>query len=116
MTSTKRKKDKKFILRGTKASPGKITGRIVIVKIPTKFLKPIPGCIIVAPFTTPVIALAIARAGGIICEKGGLTSHGAIIAREFNIPCIVGVKDALKILRNNQLITLDADKGYIYEA
>ena len=116
MIPTKRKKAKKFILRGTKASPGKVTGRVIIVKTPTKFIEPMPGCIIVTPFTTPVIALAIARAGGIVCEKGGLTSHGAIVAREFNIPCIVGVKDVLKILRNNQLITLDADKGYIYEA
>lgn len=116
MTLTKRKKTKKFILQGIKASPGKMTGRVVIIKTPTKPIKPIPGCIIVAPFTTPVIALAIARVGGIICEKGGLTSHGAVIAREFGIPCLVGVKNALKVLKNNQVIVLDADKGYIYEA
>lgn len=116
MTPTKRKIVKEPILRGTKASPGKVMGKIVIVKTPTKPIKPIPGRIIVASFTTPVIALALARAGGIICEKGGLTSHGAIVAREFNIPCVVGVKDALRVLKNNQVITLDADRGYIYEA
>ncbi|PIR81123.1 hypothetical protein COU24_00375, partial [Candidatus Kuenenbacteria bacterium CG10_big_fil_rev_8_21_14_0_10_39_14] len=42
--------------------------------------------------------------------------HAAIIAREFNIPCIVGVKNTLKRLKNNQTIILDANKGKIYEA
>lgn len=106
----------KEILKGTSASPGRTIGKVIIVKNPVKTIKAVPGAIIVAPFTTPVIASAIAVSAGIICEKGGLTSHGAIIAREFNIPCVVGVKDALKVLKNNQEIILDANKGIIYEA
>ncbi len=105
----------KEILRGIAASSGRVVGKVIIVKNPVKTIKPIPGAIIVAPFTTPVIASAIAVSAGIICEKGGLTSHGAIIAREFNIPCMVGVKNALKVLKNNQEIILDANKTIIYE-
>lgn len=104
-----------MILRGEKASPGKIKGRIFKIKDTTKPVKPKPGYIIVANFTTPVIAIALSQARGIICEVGGITSHGAIIAREFNIPCLVGVKGALKKLEDEQEIILDAGRGKVYE-
>jgi len=103
-------------LKGITASPGIVEGKVLIIKNPAKPVEPKRGCIIVTTFTTPVIALALTEAAGIICEKGGLTCHAAIIAREFNIPCIVGVKNTLKRLKNNQTIILDANKGKIYEA
>lgn len=109
-------KKNKLILKGIGASGGRVKGRVLRIENPAKPVTPKSGYIIVSSFTTPVISLALSVAGGIICEKGGLTSHGAIVAREFNIPCLVGAKDALKLLRDNQLIILDADKGNVYEA
>jgi len=106
----------KSILKGVRASGGRVRGRVLIVESPARPVKAKPGSIIVASFTTPVIAAALVAAAGIITERGGLTAHAAIIAREFNVPCLVGVKDAMKILKNGQLIILDADKGCIYEA
>lgn len=109
-------KTTKPILKGIKASPGIVKGKILKIETPNKPVKSKPGYIIVTTFTTPVISLALSEAAGIICEKGGLTSHAAIVAREFNIPCVVGVKNALKLLKNYQVIILNANKGFIYEA
>ena len=107
---------KRKILEGTSASPGVIQAKVYKIKDTTKPVPPKPGYIIVAEFTTPVIAPAISQAKGIICATGGITSHAAIIAREFNIPCLVGGKGAMKKLKDKQEIILDADKGEIYEA
>ena len=107
---------KRKILKGTSASPGIIQAKVYKIKNITKPVEPKPGFIIVTEFTTPVIAPAISQSKGIICTTGGLTSHAAIIAREFNIPCLVGVKGAMKKLKDKQLIILDADKEIIYEA
>ena len=106
----------KPILKGINASSGKIKAKVYKILNTTKPVKPKAGYIIVADYTTPIIAPALSQAKGILCETGGLTSHAAIIAREFNIPCIVGVKGAKKKLKDEQEIILDADKGKIYEA
>ena len=55
----------------------------------------------------------IKKSSAIITEQGGILSHAAIISRELNKPCIVGVKNATKKLKNGQLIEVDADKGTI---
>lgn len=106
---------KKLILKGVSVSSGVIKAKIYKIHNTAKPAKPKPGYIIVADYTTPVIAPALMQAGEIICSTGGLTSHAAIIAREFNIPCIVGVKSVMKRLNNNQEILLDSNKGKIYE-
>ena len=53
------------------------------------------------------------KAAEVITETGGITSHAAIVSREFGIPCIVGVQDATKILKDDQKVEVDADKGFI---
>ena len=60
-----------------------------------------------APLATPVIAVAVSKAKAIVCEKGGVTPHAAIIARELGIPCLVGVKNALSIFSNNQKVVVE---------
>jgi pyruvate,water dikinase len=116
MSYQKKKLNKKYLLKGIKASPGKVKGRVFKIKSPVKPVNVGPGFILVTTFTTPVIAWQISQAAGIICEKGGLTSHAAIVSREFGIPCLVGVRGALDTLKNNQHIILDANRGLIYEA
>lgn len=104
----------KLNLNGTMACSGKVQGKVYKIEDTSKLAPPRPGCIVVAKFTTPVIALALIQAVGIICETGGITSHASIIAREFNKPCMVGVKDAMMQLVDGQEIILDADEGIIY--
>ena len=48
---------------------------------------------------------------GIITNEGGIACHAAIISRELNVPCLVGTKNATKILRNGDLVELDANNG-----
>ena len=71
------------------------------------------GDIIVASMTTPDLISAMERAGGFITDEGGITCHAAIISREFKIPCVVGTKNATTVLKDNDLIELDAYKGTI---
>lgn len=58
---------------------------------------------------TPLFSIA----GGVITELGGILSHAAIIAREYNIPTIVNIKNATSVLRDGEDILLNADKGFI---
>lgn len=74
--------------------------------------------IFVTKMTTPDLMPFLKNAAGIITEKGGRTCHAAIISRELKIPAIIGVKDALKILKNGEIITLDCStgsEGFIYQ-
>jgi len=57
--------------------------------------------------------LSLRKAEAIITEEGGMLSHAAIISRELNIPCIVGVKNATKILHNGDIIALNVRLGEI---
>jgi pyruvate,water dikinase len=53
------------------------------------------------------------RAVAIITNEGGLLSHAAIMSREFGKPCIVGTKIATKVLKNGDMVEVDADKGIV---
>ena len=52
-------------------------------------------------------------AGAIVTNQGGITSHAAIVSRELNIPCIIGTKIATKVLRDGDLVEVDANKGVV---
>ena len=63
--------------------------------------------------TTPDFVPAMRKAGAIVTDEGGATSHAAIISRELNIPCIVGTKIATQILSSGYLVKVDADEGVV---
>ena len=107
---------KKFMndpIRGTIANKGKVRGRARIVNSSKDFKKFVEGDILIADLTSPAYSPVIMKAAAIVTNKGGITSHPAIIAREFNIPCIVGTKNATKLIKNDDLIEVDANKGII---
>lgn len=112
----------KRVLAGSPASSGKVVGTVRQVNMfmsgdMEKEMKRIQrGDIIVTAMTRPHFLLAIRRAGGIITDLGGNLCHAAIVAREFNIPCVVGTQTATAILRDGQRVILDGYEGYIYEA
>ncbi|MBE9045343.1 hypothetical protein IQ255_13205 [Pleurocapsales cyanobacterium LEGE 10410] len=105
------------LLSGVAASPGSIRATIVIVKDFARYSHQIPaGSILVAKTIPPQHIALIEQVGGIITETGGKTSHGAIVARELNIPAIVNAVDAINVLQNEDQVVLDGSEGKVYPA
>jgi len=102
-----------FPLKGRVACKGKVTGKARIVVKPEDIYKVKKGDILVAPETTPDFVPAMKKASAVITELGGITSHAAIVSRELKIPCIIGVQDATQIIKNNDQLEVDAEKGII---
>uniref|UniRef100_D0KTL0 Phosphoenolpyruvate synthase n=1 Tax=Saccharolobus solfataricus (strain 98/2) TaxID=555311 RepID=D0KTL0_SACS9 len=107
----------KVLVRGLAASPGIAFGKakiILDIKDPKvhEFQK---GEILVTKMTDPDWVPLMKIAGAIITDEGGMTSHAAIVSRELGIPAIVGSREATKIIRDNQEITVDAIRGIVYE-
>ena len=103
----------KILFKGTPASLGTIKGKVKILHDPSESYKIKRGNILVVEMTDPLYMHAVMKAGGIITNIGGVLSHAAIVSRELNIPCIVGTGNATKVLKDNQLIILDATKGQV---
>jgi pyruvate,water dikinase len=99
-------------MHGTPTSPGYYTGPACLVRGIEDFEKVKPGDVLVIPFSDVGWTPLFARAGAVIAESGGILSHSSIIAREYGIPAVVSVPDAMK-LRDNQTITVDGYKGEI---
>lgn len=72
------------------------------------------GAILVAPFATPKLAEVLHMAGGVITDTGSVTGHLATVAREYRVPALFNCKDATKVLKEGEDITLDADESVIY--
>ena len=101
-------------LLGIIANKGRATGKAVISLGAKEASRKVSnGNIIVASMTTPDYLPAIKRAAAIVTDDGGITSHAAIVAREFHIPCIVGTKIATRVFKDGDLIEVDADKGVV---
>ncbi|OGZ26729.1 MAG: hypothetical protein A2365_02415 [Candidatus Nealsonbacteria bacterium RIFOXYB1_FULL_40_15] len=71
------------------------------------------GSILVTSMTRPEFVPLVKRAKAVITDEGGVTCHAAIISRELNIPCIVGTKNATKVLKDGDLVEVDANKGVV---
>ena len=104
-----------IITKGLGASPGMASGTVKIVKDPDELDKVGDGDILVTVMTTPDMVPAMKRANGIITDEGGVTCHAAIVSRELGISCVVGTGDATKILKENEMVTLDGNKGIVYK-
>jgi phosphoenolpyruvate synthase (EC 2.7.9.2) len=72
------------------------------------------GDILVATQTNPDYVPAMKKAAAIVTDKGGRTSHAAIVSRELGIPAVVGTEKATKILKNDQIITVNGQSGEIF--
>lgn len=103
------------ILTGDPASPGVAIGNVKIVKSIKDVGRVELHDILVAPYTNPDYVPIMKKTSAIITERGGKTSHAAIVSREFGIPAIVGVKDALFVLKDGMRITVVGDTGKIYK-
>jgi pyruvate, water dikinase len=107
--------DLKLILTGSPASPGIGVGVVKIIMSPKEIGKVQTGDILVAPQTNPDYVPAMKKAAGIVTEKGGRTSHAAIVSRELGIPAVVGAEGATKILKEGMVISVNGLTGDIYK-
>ncbi|MBI2587217.1 phosphoenolpyruvate synthase, partial [Candidatus Amesbacteria bacterium] len=103
-----------IILKGAPASPGLASGPVKIINV-RQLDKVKSGDILVTDMTTPDFVPAMKRATGIITNRGGLTSHAAIVSRELGVPCVVGTETATKILKDGMFITLNGTSGEVYK-
>ena len=99
-------------LSGTPASGGVVTGTANVILDPAG-ARLEPGEILVVPSTDPGWTPLFLTAGGLVMEMGGAMSHGAVVAREYGIPAVVGVPDATERIATGQRITVDGSAGRI---
>jgi pyruvate,water dikinase len=100
------------LLRGTPASAGTVTATARVILEPQgAHLE--PGEILVAPSTDPGWTPLFLTAGGLVMEMGGPNSHGAVVAREYGIPAVVGVPDATSLIATGHSITVDGAAGTV---
>lgn len=105
----------KVILSGLASAPGIGKGKVRILDSPKDMNKMQQGEILVTEMTTPDFVPAMKKSAAIITNTGGMTCHAAIVSRELGVPCIVGTKNATKVLKDGQFITVDAMRGKVYE-
>ncbi|MEC1263118.1 PEP-utilizing enzyme, partial [Bacillus swezeyi] len=99
-------------LAGIPVSSGVIEGRArVILKLEEADIE--EGDILVTPFTDPSWTPLFVSIKGLVTEVGGLMTHGAVIAREYGLPAVVGVENATKDIKDGQKIRINGSEGYI---
>lgn len=99
-------------LIGLPVSVGTVEGRArVILDLSEADLE--PGDILVTAYTDPSWSPLFVAINGLVTEVGGLMTHGAVIAREYGLPAVVGVENATRLIRDGQQIRLNGTEGYI---
>ena len=100
------------VLVGSPVSPGVAEGVVRVVLDP-RSTRLVPGEILVCPGTDPSWTPLFLVAGGLVMEVGGMMTHGAVVAREYGIPAVVGVHEATHRLRTGQRVRVDGSRGQV---
>lgn len=103
------------LLEGQGASPGIASGKVAIVRDVKDSRTVLEGDILVTRMTNPDMVPAMRRVAAIITDEGGMTCHAAIVSRELGTPAIVGTRKATKVLKPGQVVTVDGERGFVYE-
>ncbi len=101
------------ILTGKTAFPGVVTGQVIIINEVSDMIKFSAGKILVSHSTNPELLPIMRLAKAIITDEGGIMSHASILARELKIPCVIGTVNATSILKDRDIVEVDANKGII---
>jgi len=111
--------ERKVIIKGLPASPGKGAGRAHVILNPKDIDEFKDGEVLVTEMTAPDWVPAMKKAKAIVTDSGGMTCHASIVSRELGIPCIVGTKSrgqaATTTIKDGTDITVDASNGVVYE-
>ncbi len=100
-------------LKGQIAMKGKVEGRVRILHNKSEIPNLQSGEILVTAMTTPDYLPAMQKAAAFITDEGGITCHAAIVAREIGKPCIIGTKIATKVLKDGDMVEVDANTGIV---
>lgn len=99
-------------LAGTAVSTGVVEGRArVVIKLEDANIE--EGDILVTAFTDPSWTPLFVSVKGLVTEAGGVATHGAVIAREYGLPAVVGVENATRLIRDGQRIRVNGTEGYV---
>lgn len=100
-------------IKGKTAYPGLVKGcvRLVVSREQISVLQ--SGEVLVTEMTNPDFVPAMKRALAVITDEGGVMCHAAIASRELRVPCIIGTKIATKVLKDGDLVEVDADRGIV---
>jgi len=101
------------VLRGSAGSRGRVEGVARVVPAVDKLHRVQPGEILVCRSTTPPWTPIFASIAALVTDTGGVLAHGAIVAREYGIPAVMGTKIATQIITDGQRITVDGDAGEV---
>jgi pyruvate,water dikinase len=101
------------VIKGTGASPGRVTAPARVLRGPQDFGLMVPGEVLVARITTPAWTSLFAMAAAVVTDVGGPLSHSSIVAREYGIPAVLGTGVATQRLTSGQQIRVDGDAGTV---
>jgi phosphohistidine swiveling domain-containing protein len=100
-------------IKGSVASQGKVKGPVKIIKLDKDIEKVEKGDVMIAVTTHPDYTLKMQIASAIVTDEGGIMCHAAIVSRELGIPCIVGTEIGTKILKDGDIVEVDAETGVV---
>lgn len=103
------------LVKGNPASPGIAAGSVKKLASAKEIHKVVAGDVLVAEQTNPDFVPAMRKAVAILTERGGRTSHAAIVSRELGIPAVVGAKDVRKLVSDGMVITVNGSTGEVYK-
>ena len=101
------------MLKGVSGSTGSAVGRVSVIHSPEEFYKMNKGDVLVCPFTDPEWTPLFKLASAVVADTGSALSHAAIVAREYNIPAVLGVGFATAKLKDGDRVQVDGDKGTV---
>lgn len=101
------------VIGGIGASAGRYTGTVRIIRSEAEFERLQPGDVLVCPITTPTWSVLFQSAGALVTDGGSILSHAAIVAREHDIPAVVGTERATHDLVDGQRVTVDGTRGTV---
>jgi pyruvate, water dikinase len=102
------------LVRGFGASPGVAAGVARLLRSAEEMERLKPGEVLLTSMTTPDMVPAMSRAGAIVTDEGGMTCHAAIVSRELGVPCVVGTREATKLIPDGAEVTVDGKTGSVY--
>lgn len=100
-------------VRGQPVFKGVVKGRAKIIILRKDYDKVEKGDIIISFNTNPTSVPYLEKAAALVTNEGGMLCHAAIVAREMNIPCVIGTKIATKIFKDGDMIEVDANNGVV---
>ncbi|HEX6228387.1 MAG TPA: phosphoenolpyruvate synthase [Solirubrobacterales bacterium] len=105
----------KELVRGLGAAPGAASGRVRVIQKREDAGDLDEGDVLVTHMTAPDWVPLMRKAAAIVTDSGGMTCHAAIVSRELGIPCVVGTVNATELLRDGDVVTVDAGEGVVTE-